>query len=167
MQRAAQAAKQHRNGTGEGEVLAHIAMMAELQRGGSGTRELGLLDLLLARGQFFEHAPRPTHVEKLADKECFSNALTLARDSQGLHYCEGFATSIIPVLHAWCVTDEGVVVDPTWHEDHDRTLIYFGLAMDLGKVMARVIRQGCYGIMANFDGDEDEFIALLRGDDHG
>jgi len=164
MTRAAQAAEEHRNGTNEGDLLAYVAMMAELQR---GSRDFQLLDLLLARGQFFEYAPRPSSVAKEADKACFGNALMLARLSEGLHYCEGFATSIIPVMHAWCVTDDGVVVDPTWRENvTDHAPIYFGLVMDNMKVAARTLRQGCYGIMANFEGNEEDFIELLRGEGH-
>lgn len=159
MKRAAHAAEERRDGTSEGELLAHVAMMAALQPG-------SVLELLLARGQSFPYAPRPAQIAKGEDKQCFYNAFVLARFSSGLHYCEGFATSIIPVLHAWCVTDEGVVVDPTWHE-REYTPVYFGLVMDTARLTAHLLRQGTYGVLANWTGAQDDLIDLLRGEHNG
>jgi hypothetical protein len=59
-------------------------------------------------------------LDKFEIKQCFYNAQLLAcRGGNQLIYYEGFATSIIPVHHAWCVLDDQLVVDLTWRRDHD------------------------------------------------
>lgn len=49
-------------------------------------------------------------------KDCFANS---GRCVIGMHpditYVEGYAAGIIPVHHAWLVTKDGQVIDPTWN----------------------------------------------------
>lgn len=59
---------------------------------------------------------------------CYYNAQYLARTRKGLRYVEGFATSVIPVEHAWCIDAENRVIDPTW--DADRPADYFGIPFE-------------------------------------
>lgn len=68
---------------------------------------------------------------------CYANAQYLASRRKGLRYAEGYATSVIPVEHAWCVDAQGRVIDPTWDEKHQPD--YFGIAFDSEHV--RRIRQ--------------------------
>lgn len=61
-------------------------------------------------------------------RECFANALMVAMSEPDLRYVEGFATSIIPVEHAWVVDKHGAVYDPTWVMlDTPWTPDYFGV----------------------------------------
>jgi hypothetical protein len=55
-------------------------------------------------------------IEPGQPKECFENAgRAVLDDTPGVTYVEGYAQgSIIPVHHAWLVTDDGQVIDPTW-----------------------------------------------------
>jgi len=78
--------------------------------------------------------------------ECFKNAYQMAREN-GWHYCEGWAISnnLIPLEHAWCVTPEGVVIDPTWENGHD----YFGVIFDPEFVEDTLSKTGVYGILGN------------------
>lgn len=46
-------------------------------------------------------------------KACFENCRRLVKRMPGLKYYEGTATSIIPMEHAWVVTPEGRVLEPT------------------------------------------------------
>lgn len=50
-------------------------------------------------------------------KLCFMNAgRYLLEPGHGeLYYAEGYAHGIIPIHHAWLVTRDGRVIDPTWH----------------------------------------------------
>jgi len=87
------------------------------------------------------------------NKECYANAARLAmRHDKYLIYCEGYAASIIPCLHAWCIERaSGVVVDPTWKEGITNEPVlhadYYGISMQPG-FMARVMLQSkTYGVL--------------------
>ena len=87
--------------------------------------------LLLAHGREWTPAPLPSRFARRLPKRCFGNALGLANQAKGLAYCEGYAISgyvglPLPVEHAWCVSADGTVVDPTW-TDSDAS-VYFGIA---------------------------------------
>src|SRR5260370_41935925 len=72
-------------------------------------------DFVLREGRFFEQQPRPDSITLRHIGECFRNAfLTMMRT--GLQYAEGYAVtgSKHPVLHAWNVDAEGLVIDSTW-----------------------------------------------------
>lgn len=70
-------------------------------------------------------------------KECFYNAQRAAiLEPMRYRYFEGFAVSLIPVHHAWIVTDQGAVLDPTWVNLPQRTeLNYFGMEIPYQVVM--------------------------------
>ena len=93
-------------------------------------------EVLLDRGvEWTERAPSPW---KGPAKFCFWNAQRLAGRRKGLRYCEGYATGVIPVEHAWCIDAAGRVIDPTWSEDYQPD--YFGLPLDL-KLVRRIVRR--------------------------
>jgi hypothetical protein len=48
-------------------------------------------------------------------KECFYNAQRMALFNDGFVYFEGFVSAGlgIPIHHGWCVTETGILVDPT------------------------------------------------------
>ncbi|XVV10852.1 hypothetical protein ACQP2X_39340 [Actinoplanes sp. CA-131856] len=85
--------------------------------------------LLLAHGRLFAPAVRPGAIERMRDHFCFENAAAVARE-QNLIYAEGFAAFTtasgltMPLPHAWCLTTDGAVVDPTW----DNGDAYLGIA---------------------------------------
>ena len=67
-------------------------------------------------------------------QQCFDNAYRLARKVKSLRYVEGLALSVIPMAHAWCVTEDDLIVDPTWarYGGGDTTgLEYFGVPIDI------------------------------------
>ena len=45
---------------------------------------------------------------------CCWTAYHLAARRKNLRYSEGFAVALTPVEHAWCIDQEGRVIDPTW-----------------------------------------------------
>lgn len=74
--------------------------------------------------------PFATHAQKRPKQglkqQCFYNAFHLAIET-GLHYVEGYAVAghlPLPLEHAWCVDDAGLIYDPTW----DNGTHYFGMA---------------------------------------
>ena len=99
---------------------------------------------ILECGQDFKPAKRPKGLRKMTDKQCYRNATVLSRE-RGLHYAEGFAASIIPVLHAWCVDDNGTVIDPTWR--HPETAAYRGFIIPQEILAREILRNGYYGVL--------------------
>jgi hypothetical protein len=115
-------------------------------------------ELVIAEGVPFTSAQVIlSHDSDAVVKECFSNALHLAnRLGDGYHYAEGFAHNyIMAVHHAWVVTPEGKVLDPTWetvarmHGEHfpRPELEYHGLVLDTRKATRQVLSQDCYGLL--------------------
>jgi hypothetical protein len=87
---------------------------------------------LLAHGRSWTPAPLPDDIRRGEPKGCYQNAFRLATAHPGRFlYAEGYALEPdygIPMPHAWCVTDSGIVLDPTW-ADAERAG-YFGVALD-------------------------------------
>lgn len=68
--------------------------------------------------------PTASRVTAGADGECFENAARLAAET-GLRYFEGLAVCARnpeALHHAWCVDEDGEVVDPTWTDG----VVYLG-----------------------------------------
>ena len=90
---------------------------------------------VLENGRPFTPQPRPKGIRTGDFRQCFDNAFRLARRRK-LVYVEGYAIrgwddwQSLPVLHAWCSTPDGLVVDSTWKDG----LEYFGVPLDLGYV---------------------------------
>jgi hypothetical protein len=86
---------------------------------------------VLAHGTQWHGAPLLPNVRRGSAKNCFHNASTLAMSRpREMVYCEGYATSVIPLHHAWCILRRtGQVVDPTW--DHCSTAEYIGVPFKL------------------------------------
>lgn len=80
-------------------------------------------------------------------RACYQNAFNLAQDHPELIYCEGFAkpANLFPIHHAWCVTADGEVVDPTWPELDTN---YFGIPLQSQFVTDYVLESGMYGVLA-------------------
>jgi hypothetical protein len=68
-----------------------------------------------------EPFPRELRRLRCRDQACYANAARLAAKVEGLHYVEGFADPSLggemAFEHAWCVTPDRRVVDPTWDDD--------------------------------------------------
>lgn len=77
-------------------------------------------------------------------QECYMNAFNLADYYSGRYvYVEGYASTVFPVEHAWCVDRKGNVIDPTWDalrdrfSDNDRE--YFGVAINTSWVRRMIL----------------------------
>lgn len=100
--------------------------------------------------------PRTYRCFKGEKKMCFRNAAMAAMVHNSLIYCEGYASHIIPVLHAWCLDPHGRVLELTWDKPAPD---YFGIPFRMGFLRNELIRNGNYGLL---DQMRDHF-ALVRG----
>lgn len=117
-----------------------------------------------ARGRLWTPGEVPDGVEAGTPKQCFRNASQLASRRADLTYVEGFALSIVPLHHAWCVTEDGVVVDPTWSGGNglDPGAAYYGVAFTREALAREAVRTGYYGVLGH---GNYEFWARLSDDD--
>lgn len=66
-------------------------------------------------------------------QNCYSNALALAQEWEGLVYVEGYAhLGLIPLQHAWVEDEEGRIIDPTWSgmKRDETEALYVGVKFD-------------------------------------
>lgn len=105
-----------------------------------GTHYCSVYCLILDTGRSFTPRPMPAYTANIvhaAPKSCWDNALTLA-ERTGLHYVEGIALCDgLLFEHAWCATDDGDAVDPSWPTPADA---YAGLPVNAA-VAARIMRE--------------------------
>lgn len=90
--------------------------------------------------------------------QCFANAGTLAvAPGCRYTYCEGYAMPLVdrsPVLHAWLVTPDGRVVDPTWGVDP--AYRYLGVPFRRDFLVASILRTRLWGLLD--DGQREPLI---------
>lgn len=111
---------------------------------------------VLTHGQLFERRPLPRRYKRMPMGHCFRNAFMLASDHRDeLRYVEGYALSVIPMHHAWCVDGFGIVVDPTWEDDHGED--YHGVIFDFATVKKAMLGSG--SVLNDFKRDHP----LLKG----
>ncbi len=116
------------------EVMDYLRTMRQVRGMMPKPKDLvyvGMEDLLLRHGRSFTPAPFPKRWVRRTIRECFNNAYVLCSRAKGLRYAEGIAAGIIPVHHAWAVTETGEAVDPTWPEVGTE---YFGVTIPLSRV---------------------------------
>mgnify|MGYP003588274102 CR=1 FL=1 len=121
---------------------------------------LSFEDYVFDNGQQFIFHPLPTgyrHCRRVS-QQCYCNAYLLAQDHPELKYAEGYAMQkgLMPVLHAWCVDDVGLVFDPTWRVPAD----YYGVIFDLAYVLHVFLKKKEFGVIDNWA----EGFPLLHGD---
>lgn len=99
-------------------------------------------------GRAFEPRSLPPNVSPGAAKACYANAGRLALERDDLNYCEGFALrpGLFPLHHAWCVTDEGQVVDPTW--PYEQGMEYHGVVLSKNYLRRTIEDTGVWGVLA-------------------
>ena len=136
--------------------LEFLQAFAELRRRNgmteppNGFAYKGIDEFILCEGEQFISAPLPAGVKRGRMKECYANAGRLAMSRSDLTYCEGFACNIIPVMHAWCCTDTGLVVDPTWKDAEGCD--YYGVRIDTDYLRKTILRKQTWGCIDDWEG---------------
>jgi hypothetical protein len=93
-------------------------------------------------------------------KACFSNATKLALADNRLRYVEGFGMRVglmIPIHHAWCVYEDGQVVDPTWRDPE--ACRYLGVVFERETLIAQMLKWEVYGVLDPGHGANVELMA--------
>jgi hypothetical protein len=118
---------------------AYAIRMAEGNTAAGETGWAAAYDHLVENGHYHLSAPLPEGLKRMPARKCYSNAFKLVTDHQGLNYAEGLAgVAGVAIWHAWAVTDDGQVVDPTW--GHPEEFLYFGIAVPRVPYVVAVIR---------------------------
>lgn len=130
---------------GVDDVVDFVALLAALQPAPDGHRFGSIADLVLRYGRIWPDRADPATVPDMARGQCFANAGILAVERPDLTYVEGWAGSLIPTEHAWLVTADGAVVDPTW--GHSPDAVYLGVPLTRHCVMRRTTDTGVWGIL--------------------
>lgn len=115
---------------------------------------LGAEDFVLREGRQYEvdySALNRYGVGKM--KHCYSNAFDLVSHHPDLNltYIEGFASTVIPVLHAWVVDKDGLIADVTWEmKDRKKEFYptgYYGVAFSQKQCWEVMNKSGQYGLL--------------------
>ncbi|WP_147283026.1 hypothetical protein [Pseudorhodoferax soli] len=78
-------------------------------------------------------------------KQCYRNAAQLAMDFPELTYVEGIAQGgSILIPHAWCIDEDGRVVEATWPETGNA---YWGAAYDTEFLIFWILKQKVWGVL--------------------
>lgn len=140
------------------DLRALLEQMRDFFQKDSDLYYRGDLDMVLREGREFKSVPwvtwRGTGWRRGQERNCFQNAFRLSQRHE-LTYVEGFASTFgLPVHHAWCVTSDGRVVDPTWRERAGVPVEewqYIGIPFSGEFVDKTIFRKKTYGVLDDYD----------------
>lgn len=137
-------------------TIQHYLSQIAYARGLTRLKERGgynsLEDFVFRNGREWKYAPKPKSIRWGPIKCCYENALKLVMDRPALIYCEGYASKIFPVLHAWCVDQYGTVIDNTWRENQEFPPLYFGIAFKRSYLVRALCQNKYHGLIDNWHG---------------
>ena len=166
-----------------GEIKNYLAQVAQMKDGFIGKahpdwKYSSVEALLLDHGKEFSHVPPeawpPAFDFTVGEmKACFMNASRQAHHPE-VFYCEGYATSVIPMNHAWVTVDGKGAIDTTWHTEatpnpeygkmsggYDSSgSAYFGIPFTDDFVRRWQMKTGYYGIFG--DATQQHLPELLK-----
>jgi hypothetical protein len=114
-----------------------------------------MVAFMLEHGRDYAIGPYTFSLPRDEPKACFKNATLLALRLPHLTYVEGkVGVYGIPIEHAWCVDEEGIVVDTTLDRCTDGTFDrigpYFGVPFRTEYVSRAVFRNKSYALLDLF-----------------
>jgi hypothetical protein len=103
---------------------------------------------LLKHGRDYPIGPHSYALPRMVQKQCYQNATLLTLDFPHLTYVEGkISCHGVPLDHAWCIDEEGVVVDPTIDNSDGHITDYFGVPFRTDYLHRAVTRNRVYGLL--------------------
>jgi len=104
---------------------------------------------VLENGRYWSPEKKPKELSWGEPKNCFGNCTLLSMaEPEKYIYCEGYAVGeFFPMLHAWCVTPHGTVIDITWK---NAGCEYFGMAIRDDYLTESIRNQNHYGLVDNW-----------------
>lgn len=129
-------------------LLDQARLIAQARNGGGASWQYKSIEaLVLAHGRFVDLSlTTPLSYRNGQPRECFKNAYRLA-DSLSIAYVEGFALTAglsIPFAHAWCVDDDGALLEPTWLTIG---IAYLGIPFSLPFTSKTIAQRNRYGVL--------------------
>lgn len=123
-------------------------LIATARNSGSASWQYKSIEaLVLAHGRFVDLSLTTLlSYRRGQPRECFKNAYRLA-DSLTIAYVEGFALTAglpFPVAHAWCVDDDGALLEPTWPSPG---VAYLGIPFSLPFTSKTIAQRNRYGVL--------------------
>ena len=109
----------------------------------------GLPRMCLQHGHIFAGQKPKAPKRWGAEKQCFQNAASLVQEDASFVYVEGLASTHtvgITFHHAWVLTPEGEVLDPTWKNGRD----YCGLAFQRDALLEIIFESKKWGVFGNY-----------------
>jgi hypothetical protein len=103
-------------------------------------------ELMLSMSRPWRAQALPRGFSPGEQKQCFRNSTWLALENSNLTYVEGYACpgGLIPIPHAWCIDEEGNVVDVTLRKPE--TTHYFGIPVSREFLQNFLDTSGYYGL---------------------
>ena len=138
--------QQEQGKTGLMEYLEAVTKMFPKEAKREGREYSSVEEFVLKHGKFYTPKELPKNVLEGKVKDCYMNAWHLATERKDLTYVEGYAASVIPVMHAWCVDKQGNVIDPTWGTGK----AYYGVPFTTDYIMKTAMRRKYFGILDNY-----------------
>lgn len=148
------------------DLQSYLKTMAEVHgEPAEGYLYASVDELVLTEGQMFKAGEIPPNVNDGQLGMSFMNAYRLVENHPELTYVEGFAQTShldVPVSHAWAVTKDNLVVDPTWDRFRRKgeSISYFGVKIPIDIVRKTILARECYGVL---DNHEQDFPLLRTG----
>ena len=112
----------------------------------SEMQENSIYGVVKRYGKFYTPQKLPKQYKQGKPKLCYMNAYHMSQ-RYGLQYVEGLATpdfADIPIEHAWCVDENGNVVDNTWPIPGTA---YYGVPFEDTFVAEVLSETGMYGVI--------------------
>jgi hypothetical protein len=105
------------------------------------------VEFMLAHGREYKVGPHSYSLRRGPPNQCYANAGALALELDHLTYVEGqILVCGLPLDHAWCIDEQGVVVETTIR-DPDHVSEFYGVPFRTDYLLKAVLRNKMWGVL--------------------